>query len=71
MMHPLENMPDYGREITNIVSTVSLLLLLDDPALRQHLGRAAQAEARSLYTWEAVARTVAEAYERLAAARAE
>ena len=31
-MHPLENMPDYGREITNIVSTVSLLLLLDDPA---------------------------------------
>jgi len=30
-MHPLENMPDYGREITNIVSTVSLLLLLDDP----------------------------------------
>lgn len=31
MMHPLENMPDYGREITNIVSTVSLLLLLDDP----------------------------------------
>jgi len=32
MMHPLENMPDYGREITNIVSTVSLLLLLDDPA---------------------------------------
>jgi hypothetical protein len=30
MMHPLENMPDYGREITNIVSTVSLLLLLDD-----------------------------------------
>ncbi|HUT32174.1 MAG TPA: hypothetical protein VNE39_01730 [Planctomycetota bacterium] len=32
MMHPLENMPDYGREITNIVSTASLLLLLDDPA---------------------------------------
>jgi hypothetical protein len=32
MMHPIENMPDYGREITNIVSTVSLLLLLDDPA---------------------------------------
>jgi len=32
MMHPLENMPDYGREITNIVSTVSLMLLLDDPA---------------------------------------
>jgi len=32
LMHPLENMPDYGREITNIVSTVSLLLLLDDPA---------------------------------------
>jgi len=31
MMHPLENMPDYGREITNIVSTVSLLLCLDDP----------------------------------------
>ena len=29
-MHPLENMPDYGREITNIVSDVSLLLLLDD-----------------------------------------
>ncbi|MBM4032335.1 MAG: hypothetical protein FJ291_11165 [Planctomycetes bacterium] len=32
MMHPLENMPDYGREITNIVSNVSLMLLLDDPA---------------------------------------
>ena len=29
-MHPLENMPDYGREITNIVSNVSLMLLLDD-----------------------------------------
>jgi len=32
MMHPLENMPDYGREITNIVSTVSLMLLVADPA---------------------------------------
>jgi hypothetical protein len=31
MMHPLENMPDYGREITNITSTVALMLLLDDP----------------------------------------
>ncbi|MGD2175543.1 MAG: hypothetical protein PVJ27_09075, partial [Candidatus Brocadiaceae bacterium] len=31
MMHPLENMPDYGREITNIVSDVGLLLLLKDP----------------------------------------
>ena len=31
LMHPLENVPDYGREITNIVSTVSLLLCLDDP----------------------------------------
>jgi len=30
-MHPLENMPDYGREITNIVSDVALLLLLEDP----------------------------------------
>ncbi len=30
-MHPWENMPDYGREITNITSTVSLLLTLDDP----------------------------------------
>jgi len=30
-MHPLENMPDYGREITNITSTVSLMLLLEDP----------------------------------------
>jgi len=30
-MHPLENMPDYGREITNIVSDVALLLLIDDP----------------------------------------
>lgn len=30
-MHPLENMPDYGREITNIVSCVGLMLLLDDP----------------------------------------
>lgn len=29
-MHPLENMPDYGREITNIVSNVALMLLLDD-----------------------------------------
>lgn len=31
MMHPLENMPDYGREITHIVSTTAVLLLLDDP----------------------------------------
>ncbi len=30
-MHPLENMPDYGREITNIVSTVGLMCLLEDP----------------------------------------
>ncbi len=30
-MHPLENMPDYGREITNIVSEVALLVLLEDP----------------------------------------
>jgi hypothetical protein len=30
-MHPLENMPDYGREITNIVSDVALLLCLEDP----------------------------------------
>lgn len=29
-MHPLENMPDYGREITNIVSDVGLLVLLED-----------------------------------------
>ena len=32
MMHPLENMPDYGREITNIVSDVGLLLLLENAA---------------------------------------
>ena len=31
MMHPLENMPDYGRDITNVVSTTALLVLLDDP----------------------------------------
>ena len=31
MMHPLENMPDYGREITHIVSRVGLMLLVDDP----------------------------------------
>jgi len=30
-MHPWENMPDYGREITNIVSTLSLMLTVDDP----------------------------------------
>ncbi len=30
-MHPLENMPDYGREITHIVSRVGLMLLLEDP----------------------------------------
>jgi len=34
MMHPLENMPDYGREITNITSTVALLMALDDPGNR-------------------------------------
>ncbi len=33
-MHPLENMPDYGREITHIVSRVALMLLLDDPEKR-------------------------------------
>ncbi len=31
MMHPLENMPDYGREITNVVSETAVRLLLDDP----------------------------------------
>ncbi|HBC89595.1 MAG TPA: hypothetical protein DCZ94_21875 [Lentisphaeria bacterium] len=30
-MHPLENMPDYGREITNVVSNTALVLMLDDP----------------------------------------
>lgn len=30
-MHPLENMPDYGRDITNVVSDTALLVLLDDP----------------------------------------
>ena len=30
MMHPLENMPDYGREITNITSTIALLMALND-----------------------------------------
>ncbi len=30
-MHPMENMPDYGREITNVVSTVSLMLVVEDP----------------------------------------
>jgi hypothetical protein len=30
-MHPLENMPDYGRDITNVVSDASLLLMLDEP----------------------------------------
>ena len=30
-MHPLENMPDYGRELTTITSQAGLLLLLDDP----------------------------------------
>lgn len=33
-MHPLENMPDYGREITQIVSIAGLLLLVDDPQRR-------------------------------------
>jgi hypothetical protein len=30
-MHPLENMPDYGRELTTITSQVALLLLVADP----------------------------------------
>jgi hypothetical protein len=30
-MHPLENMPDYGRELTTITSQTGLLLLVDDP----------------------------------------
>ena len=30
-VHPRANMPDYGREITNLVSDASLLLLLADP----------------------------------------
>jgi len=30
-LHPIENMLSYGREITHIVSTVGLMLLLDDP----------------------------------------
>ncbi len=32
MMHPLENMPDYGREITNITSTTALLLCTEGAA---------------------------------------
>jgi hypothetical protein len=31
MMHPLENMPDYGRELTTITSRTGLLLLVEDP----------------------------------------
>ena len=34
-MHPMENMPDYGREITNIISDVALLLCLEDPDKRR------------------------------------
>ncbi|MCY3020851.1 MAG: hypothetical protein NTW87_17680 [Planctomycetota bacterium] len=30
-MHPLENMPDYGRELTSITSQAGLLLLVEDP----------------------------------------
>ena len=30
-LHPIENMPSYGREITNCTATVGLMLLLDDP----------------------------------------
>ena len=30
-MHPVENMPDYPREMTQIVADVGLLLLLEDP----------------------------------------
>jgi len=30
-MHAIENMPFYGREITNCIATVGLMLLLDDP----------------------------------------
>jgi glycosyltransferase involved in cell wall biosynthesis len=43
--------------------------LLEDAALRQRLGRAAQAEVESHYRWEHVSTTVAETYERLAAGR--
>ena len=45
--------------------------LLGDAGLRQHLGRAAQAEARSRYTWEQVALTLEQTYQRLTAARGE
>jgi len=30
-LHPYENMPDYGREISNFSKTAALMLLLDDP----------------------------------------
>lgn len=30
-MHPRENMPGYGRELTTTISTVGLMLLVDDP----------------------------------------
>ena len=43
--------------------------LLRDAALRERLGRAARVDAETHYTWDKVALTVADAYERLAAAR--
>lgn len=45
--------------------------LLGDAGMRQRLGSAAQAEASSRYTWETVAQTLAQTYERLTAARGE
>jgi len=30
-LHPMENMPFYGRDMTNCIATVGLMLLLDDP----------------------------------------
>ena len=41
--------------------------LMSDAALRERLGRAAQAEAREKYNWEQVAAPVREVYERLCA----
>jgi D-inositol-3-phosphate glycosyltransferase len=51
------------RSFVAIVQAVERLL--GDPALRESLGRTAQAEALAKYTWDKVAAPVLEAYERL------
>ena len=47
--------------------TTTIADLLDDPERRERLGKAGRIRAQELFSWAAVAKTTAEAYERVLA----